>query len=109
VSTPPPSGQTPEPEPVPHDEEAVVELLALAAIAVKGKLCSRLLPDYLACFQRDTGREPTAVSRRLAKMMKTVHDRGSHYTPEQVAGILSGCAGRIQRGGPMPEGFWNLD
>lgn len=91
----------PESQPIPVDREAAAELRGLADIAIKGKLCSLLFPDFMEHFRRDVNREPTGAVIEITAMIRTAHTRGSHYTPDQIAGILCGRAAQIERGERM--------
>jgi hypothetical protein len=84
----------------PDDREAAADLRELAATVIEGDLCSHLFPLFVACYQNDTGREPTAAVRQAAATIGAAHDReGVHYTSQEIARILCDRAARIERGG----------
>ena len=101
-----PPSKRPGRDPSPRGEEDVVMLMALATVASTRGLCSGLFPDVIREFQKDTGTELPASVRQMAAMIKVAHDRGSRYTPEQVAKILRGRAAQIQRGEDMGNVDW---
>jgi hypothetical protein len=81
-------------------------LMALATVASTRGLCSELFPDVIREFQKDTGLELSYTVRQMAAMIKHMHDRGTRYTPEQVAMLLRGRAAKIQRGEDLGKIDW---
>jgi hypothetical protein len=74
-----------------NDEERQ-ELIAIADIVIKGKLCSFLFEFYLDCFARDTGETPGIAVRDVAHRLKNLDQMGLHCSPVVVAKVLLAIA-----------------
>lgn len=64
------------------------ELLHLADVVCKARLCSRLFPFFLDCCQQDTGREATGAVKRVASRLEGLDTKGLHCSPSIVARVL---------------------
>jgi dihydroxyacetone kinase len=101
-----PPSKGPSRNPPPGDGEDIVMLMGLAALAEQRGLSSRVFPNAIEQFQKDTGHELSFTARQMAAMIKHMHNRGNRYTPEQVAKLLRGRAAKIMRGEDLGKIDW---
>lgn len=74
--------------PVLLTSEGRQELEGLAEAARDGALCGHLFPFFLRPVERDTGHQPGAAAREIARRIGVIDEKGLHCSPSVVSRVL---------------------